>query len=93
MEWMGSGTAVRMIRSPEEAAKDWRGVDVARWSLGVVGRCHTVFMHRKSHHREKRAFRRNICRLKVRRLSSFSLTDLKAHVRESSGWEDMGTGQ
>lgn len=23
MEWRGSGTAVRMMRSPEEAAKDW----------------------------------------------------------------------
>lgn len=42
-------------------------------------------VHRKSHHREKRAFRGNICRLKDRRLSSFSLTSLKAYVREDMG--------
>lgn len=91
MEGMGSGTAVRMMRSPEGAAKDWE----SGWcgSLGVVGRWHTVFMHSKSHHRVKRAFRGNICRLKDRRLSSFSLTSLKAHLRESSGWADTGTAQ
>lgn len=51
----------------------------------------TVFMHRKGHGREKRAFVENICRLKEFLLSSFSLTSLKGHVRQSSGWEDMGT--